>query len=92
MLCGLSAGSLCWFAEAVSGFHGGCDRVEGLGLLPFSNTVHYDAEPDRRSAFHHELLEGMRARLRGRGRRRAALRGTELARSSPRARRPAPIG
>ncbi|HEX8753556.1 MAG TPA: peptidase E, partial [Solirubrobacterales bacterium] len=37
VLCGLSAGSLCWFAEAVSGFHGEARRLEGLGLLPFSN-------------------------------------------------------
>src|SRR4249919_4124054 len=40
VLCGLSAGSLCWFAEAHSGFHGAPRRVEGLGLLPFSNCVH----------------------------------------------------
>jgi peptidase E len=59
VLCGLSAGSLCWFAEALTGFHGEPDRVEGLGLLPFSNTVHYDAEPMRRSAFRRALLEGM---------------------------------
>ncbi len=34
VLCGLSAGSLCWFAEGVSGFHGEPRRVRGLGLLP----------------------------------------------------------
>ena len=32
VLCGLSAGSLCWFAEGVSTFHGPPERVEGLGL------------------------------------------------------------
>ena len=48
VLCGLSAGSLCWFAEAVTGFHGAPQRVEGLGLLPFSNCVHY--EPRLRAA------------------------------------------
>ena len=48
ILCGLSAGSLCWFAEAVTGFHGAPQRLEGLGLLPFSNCVHY--EPDRSGA------------------------------------------
>ena len=31
VLCGLSAGSLCWFAEGVSTFHGPPERVEGLG-------------------------------------------------------------
>ena len=57
ILCGLSAGSLCWFAEGVTAFHGAPQRVECLGLLPFSNTVHYDAEPGRRPAFH-ELVRG----------------------------------
>jgi dipeptidase E len=41
VLCGGSAGSLCWFSEAVSGFHEGPPRrLEGLGLLPWSNAVH----------------------------------------------------
>jgi dipeptidase E len=60
VLCGLSAGSLCWFAEAVSGFHGAPQRVEGLGLLPFSNCVHYERGSKRRSAYRDFLLEGMR--------------------------------
>jgi dipeptidase E len=59
VLCGLSAGSLCWFAEGVTAFHGGPQRVEGLGLLPFSNTVHYDGEPGRRPAFHDFVRDGM---------------------------------
>jgi len=41
VLCGLSAGSLCWFAEAVTAFHGSASRIDGLGLLPYSNTVNY---------------------------------------------------
>jgi peptidase E len=62
LLCGGSAGSLCWFAEAVSGFHAGEPRrVCGLGLLPWSNAVHYDAEPGRRHAFHAEVANGMPA-------------------------------
>ena len=48
VLCGLSAGSLCWFGEAVTAFHGPPQRVAGLGLLPYSNCVHYDGEPARR--------------------------------------------
>src|SRR5437763_13808285 len=37
ILCGGSAGSLCWFTDSVSGFHaGGHRRVRGLGLLPWS--------------------------------------------------------
>jgi dipeptidase E len=60
VLCGLSAGSLCWFAEAVTGFHGAPRRVEGLGLLPFSNCVHYEPGSDRGLAYHGLLRGGMR--------------------------------
>jgi peptidase E len=52
VLCGGSAGSLCWFTQAVSGFHDGPPRtLEGLGLLPWSNAVHYSDEPGRRDAY-----------------------------------------
>src|ERR687898_1347798 len=60
VLCGLSAGSLCWFAEAVSGFHGEPRRLRGLGLLPFSNCVHYERGSKRGEAYHAFLREGMR--------------------------------
>jgi peptidase E len=60
VLCGLSAGSLCWFDEAVTGFHGAPQRVEGLGLLPFSNCVHYEPASERRLAYHEMLRQGMR--------------------------------
>lgn len=59
ILCGLSAGSLCWFTEGVSTFHGPAQRVEGLGLLPWSNTVHYSSEPERREALFAWLGDGM---------------------------------
>lgn len=60
VLCGLSAGSLCWFQEAVTAFHGPPERLHGLGLLPFSNCVHYDGEPQRRSEFKAFVGAGMR--------------------------------
>jgi dipeptidase E len=59
VLCGPSAGSLCWFEEALSAFHGPPRRVRGLGLLPYSNCVHYDAEPARRAEYHSLVNEGM---------------------------------
>ena len=59
VLCGLSAGSLCWFAEAVSAFHGPPQWINGLGLLPYSNCVHFDAEPERHSAYCDMLAAGM---------------------------------
>jgi dipeptidase E len=60
VLCGPSAGSLCWFEEALSAFHGPPRRVRGLGLLPYSNCVHYNAEPARRAEYHSLVGEGMR--------------------------------
>ena len=60
VLCGPSAGSLCWFAEALSAFHGAPRSVRGLGLLPYSNCVHYDAEPARRAEYHRFVGDGMR--------------------------------
>jgi dipeptidase E len=60
VLCGLSAGSLCWFAEAHSGFHGTPRRVEGIGLLPFSNCVHYEPGSEHGLAYQGLLREGMR--------------------------------
>ncbi|HEY1360121.1 MAG TPA: peptidase E [Thermoleophilaceae bacterium] len=60
ILCGLSAGSLCWFAEAVSGYQGEVNRVPALGFVRHSNAVHY-ADGERRAAFHRHLLAGMPA-------------------------------
>jgi dipeptidase E len=58
VLCGLSAGSLCWFAEAVTAFHGPPHIVRGLGILPFSNCVHYNGEPSRRKEFTRAIAAG----------------------------------
>jgi dipeptidase E len=59
VLCGLSAGSLCWFDEAVSNFHGEAKWVRGLGLLSFSNCVHYERGGKRQSDYIRFLREGM---------------------------------
>jgi dipeptidase E len=58
ILCGLSAGSLCWFAEAVSGYQDEVNRVPALGFVRHSNAVHYRAG-SRREAFHRHLHDGM---------------------------------
>jgi dipeptidase E len=60
ILCGPSAGSLCWFEQALSAFHGAPRMVRGLGLLPYSNCVHYDAEPARHAEYHRFVADGMR--------------------------------
>ena len=59
VLCGPSAGSLCWFEEALSAFHGAPRGVRGLGFLPYSNCVHYDAEPERRAEYARFVGDGM---------------------------------
>jgi peptidase E len=59
VLCGPSAGSLCWFEHALSAFHGAPRSIRGLGLLPYSNCVHYDAEPARRDEYHRFVATGM---------------------------------
>lgn len=59
VLCGPSAGSLCWFDQALSAFHGAPRPVRGLGFLPYSNCVHYDAEPARRAEYHRAVADGM---------------------------------
>ena len=62
VLCGGSAGSLCWFSHAVSSFHEGPPRrIEALGFLPLSNAVHYADEPGRRGAFMDAVADGMPA-------------------------------
>jgi len=80
VLCGLSAGSLCWFADAVTGFHGEPQRVEGLGLLPFSNCVHYERDSKRRTSYHAFLREGMRAGYAAEDGAALHFTGTELSR------------
>ena len=60
VMCGGSAGSLCWFSHAVSSFHEGPPReIEALGFLPWSNAVHYAEEPGRRGAFLDAVGRGM---------------------------------
>jgi peptidase E len=60
ILCGGSAGALCWFDHALSGFHEGPERqIEGLGMLPWSCAVHYREERGRREAFLDAVGDGL---------------------------------
>ena len=60
VLGGVSAGSICWhqggstdsFGAELRGF------TDGLGWLPYSNGVHYDAEPQRRPTMHELIGDG----------------------------------
>ena len=80
VLCGLSAGALCWFADALTAYYGPPERVAGLGLLPWSFTAHYDSEPARREEFHRRLRDGMRAGFAADDGAALHFRGTELSR------------
>ena len=60
VLCGGSAGALCWFSQALSGFHEGpARRIDGLGLLPWSCAVHYHEEDERRATYLEAIGQGM---------------------------------
>ncbi len=52
LLCGSSAGSICWFEEGVTdSVAGNLERMPGLGFLGGSNCPHYDGEKERRPAY-----------------------------------------
>ena len=60
VMCGLSAGSLCWFEQGLTAFHGEQGLpVAGLGVLMGSNAVHYDKEPRRRPDYKAAIERGM---------------------------------
>ena len=54
VLAGVSAGSICWHVGGTTDSFGLDLQIvtNGLGLVPFSNGVHYDSEAQRRPAFH----------------------------------------
>ncbi|MDQ2700822.1 MAG: Type 1 glutamine amidotransferase-like domain-containing protein, partial [Actinomycetota bacterium] len=60
VLCGLSAGSLCWFDEGLTGYQDESKRVLGLGFLPYSNMVHFKAGSEQHEVYERELKEGLR--------------------------------
>ncbi len=61
VLAGVSAGSLCWHIGGTTDSFGTELRpvTNGLGFLPFSNTVHYDMEEQRRPLFHRLIADGV---------------------------------
>jgi len=52
VLCGQSAGAMCWFEAGVSRSAGAASDVPGLGFVPGVLSVHYHRDPDRRRALH----------------------------------------
>ncbi|WP_422462385.1 MULTISPECIES: Type 1 glutamine amidotransferase-like domain-containing protein [unclassified Endozoicomonas] len=59
VLCGLSAGSICWFETGVTdSFGGDLQPYPCLGFLPGSHCPHYDGEKNRRPAYQELIKHG----------------------------------
>ncbi|GAA4856411.1 peptidase E [Actinomycetospora corticicola] len=81
VLTGVSAGSICWHVGGTTDSFGPTLQpvINGLGLLPYANGVHYDSEAERRPLLHRlvadEVLPTAYATDDGAG---LLYRGTEL--------------
>ncbi|MDT4902750.1 MAG: hypothetical protein QOH52_766 [Pseudonocardiales bacterium] len=60
VLTGVSAGSICWHVGGTTDSFGPDLRPvhNGLGLVPYSNGVHYDSEEQRRPLFQSLIADG----------------------------------
>jgi peptidase E len=61
ILAGVSAGSLCWHTGGTTDSFGETLQpiTNGLGLLPYANGVHYDAEAQRRPLLEQLMRDGV---------------------------------
>ena len=60
VLCGVSAGALCWFEGGTTDSYGPIAPLrDGLGFLPGSFSPHYDGEGDRRPVHRKALRSGL---------------------------------
>jgi peptidase E len=58
LLCGVSAGSMCWFEAGITRSHGEPRPSPGMGFLEGSNCVHYANDAARRPRYHEAILAG----------------------------------
>ncbi|MDE2127605.1 MAG: peptidase E [Armatimonadetes bacterium] len=59
VLCGSSAGSICWFQQGTTdSWPGRISPLDCLGFLPGSNCPHYHSEPLRRPTYLKMVAEG----------------------------------
>ena len=59
VLCGSSAGSICWFEYGLTdSIAGALTAMPCLGFLTGSNCPHYDGEPGRRPAYERSIAAG----------------------------------
>ena len=60
LLCGISAGAICWYEMGVTDSYGGeLEPVTGTGILTGSHSPHYDEEKKRRPAYQRMIREGV---------------------------------
>ncbi len=61
VLCGTSAGALCWFECGLTDSFGLdlAPLLDGLGFIAGSNCPHYDTEERRQPQYHRYILEGL---------------------------------
>lgn len=59
VLCGLSAGAICWFEEGHTDSTGELGRLDCLGFLKGSCSPHYDGEAERRPSYHKHIRDGL---------------------------------
>jgi peptidase E len=60
LLCGMSAGAMCWFEEGLTDAYwgDGMTPLRCLGFLPGGCGVHYGSDPARRVRLHQEVARG----------------------------------
>lgn len=60
VLCGWSAGAICWFEDGVTDSFGPLAALsDGLGLLPGSACPHYDGEVERQPTYERLVADGL---------------------------------
>jgi peptidase E len=61
VLCGVSAGAVCWFETGITDSFGPTLRPlpAGLGFMAGSYCAHYDGEPQRRPVYRQSVAGGM---------------------------------
>jgi dipeptidase E len=58
LICGQSAGAMCWFQGGITSSQGEPSAADGFGVLPGSACVHYLTEPVRRRRFLRAIAAG----------------------------------
>jgi len=58
VLCGVSAGAICWFEEGHTDSRGDLSKLDCLGWLKGSCSPHYDGEANRRPSYEGLLRSG----------------------------------